>query len=170
MSSDARSTEVVYAAPARTGAWWASLVGGVAFVAFVTWIAWRMFDDPVAAVAVLALAAAAPLILGRSGPLRVRRVTVDHADKSVTVAHATGTLRVPFDVVTAVTHGEELAGEGVTLDVVTIARASAPPIRFGVIDRAAAEGAARALRAALELPDPPAAQPPSATSPTDASP
>jgi hypothetical protein len=73
MPSDARSTEVVYAAPARTGAWWASLVGAVAFVAFVTWIAWRMFDDPVAAVAVLALAAAAPLVLGRSGPLRVRR-------------------------------------------------------------------------------------------------
>jgi hypothetical protein len=164
MSTDARSTEVVYEAPPRTAAWWASLLGGAAFVAFVTWIAFRMFDNRAAALAVLLLGVAVPLVSGRSGPLRVRRVTVDHADKAVTVAHATGTLRVPFAAVTAVTHGEELAGEGVTLDVVTLARSDGAPIRFGVLDRAAAEGTARALRAVLSLPDP---APPATAQPSD---
>jgi hypothetical protein len=153
MSSDARSSEVIYEAPARSSAWWLSAVGGAAFVAFVSWIAFRMLDNRAVAVAVLLLGVAVPLVSGRAGPLRIRRVTVDHRDKAVTVAHATGTVTVPFADVTEVTHGEELVGEGVTVDVVTLTRTGGAPVRFSVIDRAAAEGAARALRAVLSLPE-----------------
>jgi hypothetical protein len=153
MSHDARSTEVVYEAPARTGAWWASVFAGVAFLAFVTWIAARMLDNRAVAIAVLLLAVVVPLLSGRSGPLRARRVTVDHAGKTVTVTHATGAITLPFADVRDVSHGEELVGESVTLDVVTLTRGSAPAVRFGALDRAAAEGIARALRAVLALPE-----------------
>jgi anti-sigma-K factor RskA len=157
--NDTRSIEIVYVAPARTAAWWASLLGAFAFVAFVTWVAWRMVANPIAALVVFTLAAVTPLLLGRGGPLRVRRVAVDHADRTIAIVHATGTLRVPFAQVSSVSHREELAGEGVTLDVVVITRDGAPPVRFGVVDHAAAEGTARALRAILSLPDPQPAQP-----------
>lgn len=154
MVSDARGPEVVYAAPARTGAWWVSLLGAAAFFAFVAWIVWRMVDHRGVALAALLLAAGALLGFGRSGPLRVRRVLVDHPSKTVVVTHATGTLRVPFGEITAASHGIELVGEGITLDVVTLTRAAGSPVRFAALDRAAAEGAARALRAALGLAEP----------------
>lgn len=144
-------TEVIYEAPARTGAWWAAAFGAAAFFASLAWIIARMLQRPWATAAVFAVvgvALAAPRLLGERGPLRARRVTSDGASKTLRVEHGRGVEALRFEDVTAVTADVVMVAEGVPLDVVTVQRAGGAAVAFSVIDRAAAEGAARAILAA----------------------
>ncbi len=154
MADDA--VEVIYAAPKRTGAWWGAAVGAVLFVALIAWIVARMVRNPVGialVVVILVVGLAAPTALGQRGPLRATRVTVDGASRGLRIEHRRGVELVRFDEVRAVEAREESVAEGVPIDVVVITLRDGRVLRFGVIDRGAAEGAARALRAVLTLED-----------------
>ena len=144
-------TEVIYEAPARTGAWWAAAFGGALFFAGLAWIVARMLQRPWATAAVFAVvgvALAAPRLLGQRGPLRARRVTSDGATKTLRIEHGRGVEEVGFDAIAGVTADVAMVGEGVPVDVVTVRRSHGEPVVFSVIDRAASEGAARAILAA----------------------
>lgn len=152
MADDA--VEVIYAAPPRTRAWWAAAAGALLFVALIAWIVARMVRNPVGialVVVILVLGLVAPAALGQRGPLRATRVTADGASRGVRIEHRRGVELLRFDEVRAVEAREESVAEGVPIDVVALALAEGREVRFAVIDRGAAEGAARALKAVLGL-------------------
>lgn len=145
-------TEVIYEAPARTRAWWAAAFGGAVFFAGLAWIVARMIRSPamMAVTALLvALALAAPKLLGQRGPLRAKRVVAD--GKTLRIEHGRGVETLAYDDVLAVESAEVSVAEGVPLDVVIVRRKGGAEVSFSVLDRAAAEGAARALRAVTGL-------------------
>lgn len=155
MVAEAPPQEVIYAAPPRTYAWWAAVAGALVFTVTLAWIVSRMTWTPwvgVAIAVVLLVSFAAPTLLGRSAPLRARRVLVDHARREIRIEHARGVVTVPFDDVAEVVADEALVGEGVPLDVVRVTRKANGHLTFGVIDRGAAQGAARALQSVLTPP------------------
>lgn len=144
--------EVIYEAPARTRAWWGAVAGGALFFAGLAWIIARMIRSPlmIAVTAVLvALALAAPTLLGQRGPLRARRVTGD--GKALRIELRRGVIELAYDDIAAVEAREVSVAEGVPLDAVVVRKRSGDEVSFSVLDRAAADGAAKAIRAVTKL-------------------
>lgn len=146
------TTEVIYEAPGRTRAWWVAAFGALVFFAGLAWIVARMIRSPamIAVTAVIvALALAAPTLLGQRGPLRAKRVVAD--GKTVRVEHRRGVEEIAYDDIASAEYAEVTLVEGVPLDAVVLRRKAGGEVTFSVLDRGAAEGAARAIRAVTGL-------------------
>jgi hypothetical protein len=154
MAAEGVEIEIIYEAPKRTQAWWWALAGLLMFLTSVLWVVVRMIRRTGALITVgivLALAVVWPFLTGRTGPLRTQRVVADSKKREVLIVHRKGEERVAFDEITDVTPVTVVVAEGVPLDAVCLHLGKERTITLGVLDKGAAEGATRALRAVLNF-------------------
>ncbi len=158
MSEPDTDLEVVYQPPRGGRGAAGALLAAAVFTLGVLWITARVLRGALgalAAVAVCLVLLAAGTMLRRQRLIRPRRVVADRRAGAVRIEHLRGVEVVRFGDLASVTPGTTVLGEGLTLDVVTLTRRDSTTVTFSVMDSAAAEGAARALRAVtgIDAPD-----------------
>lgn len=163
MAEAEREIEVLQEAPAVTREAVGAAVAAVVFVAAIGWITLKVIGSllhAVIAAVVLGALAVVPQRFQRQRVLRARRVVADRGAREIRIERRGATEVIGWDDVLSVASDPVLLSDGISLDAVTIARKSGPTLSFSALDRSAAEGIARSLRAVVGL-DLPASTPPS---------
>ena len=140
--------EIVYEAPAAPRRW---MAGAAVFVLAVLWVTLRSLRGPrwfAAAAALCAVIYGVQALLGRATVLATRRVALVDGGRALRIEHRRGVRVVDLASVASVEAGTQVLPDGVTLDVVTVSVRDGAPLTFSVATAGAAEGAARAVRAA----------------------
>jgi hypothetical protein len=153
MQASGDPVEIVYERPAPPARRGLIVAGAALFAGSVLWVTARSLPGlgwiAVAAAITLAVLAVQSRF-GGAAVLATRRVTLDPGARSLRVEHRRGALSIALADVAEVTHGKVTEGDGVTLDAVTLTLRGGAAQSFGVASPEAAEGAARAIRAAME--------------------